>query len=150
MPIKRNEFLKPINREHHHGLLLCWIIKMGLKNKVGPERIKRYTDWFFKNHLLAHFEIEEKYIFPILGDEHEYIIKALIEHQRLKKLFESSEDVQRNLTLIQVELESHIRFEERILFNEIQMKATVEQLQQIQLNHSDSGFLDDLTDPFWL
>ena len=150
MPIKRNEFLKPISREHHHGLLLCWIIKTGLKNKVGLERIKRYTDWFFKNHLLAHFDIEEKYIFPILGDEHEYIIKALIEHRRLKQFFESSEELHRNLTLIQVELENHIRFEERILFNEIQLRATIEQLQQIKTSHSDSGFLDDLTDPFWL
>ena len=42
MPIKRSEFLKPISREHHHGLLLCWKIRAGLKKGIEPERIKLY------------------------------------------------------------------------------------------------------------
>jgi len=46
-------------------------------------------------------------------------------------------------------LVNHIRFEERILFGEIQKIATVEQLQSIEFNHSDEKFVDNLTDPFW-
>ena len=61
-PIKRNEFLKAISREHHHGLLLSWKIRAGIKKEVEPFRIKKYLDWFYTEHLLPHFEIEEKHI----------------------------------------------------------------------------------------
>jgi hypothetical protein len=51
--------------------------------------------------------------------------------------------------LISEELIDHIRFEERILFGEIQKIATAEQLLSIEFNHSDEKFVDNLTDPFW-
>tara|TARA_R110002033_G_scaffold108374_1_gene154678 strand:- start:90 stop:542 length:453 start_codon:yes stop_codon:yes gene_type:complete len=149
MPIKRNEFLKSISREHHHGLLICWKIRMGLKKNIEPERIKSYTDWFWETHLKPHFEIEEKYIFPILNNENELVIKALAEHRRLNLLFESTTEHLKNLSLIGEELERHIRFEERILFNIIQNIATTEQLQLVKQYHSDVPFVDDLTDSFW-
>jgi iron-sulfur cluster repair protein YtfE (RIC family) len=150
MPVKRDEFLQSLSREHHHGLLLCWKIRNGLKNKIEPDRIKRYTDWFWETHLKSHFEIEEKYIFPILDDENELVLKALAEHRSLNRLFKSTTELLKNLSLIAEELESHIRFEERILFNEIQSNATTAQLELVKLYHSDVPFADDLTDPFWL
>jgi len=99
--------------------------------------------------LIPHFELEEQYVFPILGNENELIIKAVSEHERLKQLFESNTEISKNISLIEEELESHIRFEERILFGEIQKIATAEQLQSIEINHSDEKFVDNLTDPFW-
>jgi hypothetical protein len=150
MPIKRNEFLRSVSREHHHSLLLCWKIRTGIKSKVNPERMKKYADWFFEHHLLPHFETEENFILPILGEGHELVKRTLTEHQRLKYLFSFFEEIPENLGLIEKELENHIRFEERMLFNEIQLIATDEQLQQIQLNHKDEKFTDNLTDPFWL
>jgi hypothetical protein len=148
-PIKRSEFLKPLSKEHHHGLLFCWKIRAGIKKNVEISRIKMYADWFYQNYLIPHFEVEEKYIFIILGSENELIKKAVSEHRRLKRLFESTTEIQKTLNLIEEELESHIRFEERILFGEIQKSATAEQLQSIQVNHSDEKFVDNLTDPFW-
>ena len=149
MPIKRNEFLKPISREHHHGLLLCWKIRTGLKKNVAPERIKKYVDWFFEQYLLPHFEIEELYIFPILGNEHESVKKALSEHRRLARLCNSKTDLLKNLNLIEEELESHIRFEERILFNEIQEVANKTQLEFIKESHSENYFVENTNDSFW-
>lgn len=149
MPIKREEFLKAISREHHHGLLLCWKIKTGLKKHIDPIRIKRYVDWYYTTHLLPHFEVEEKYVYPILGAEHELYKRAYTEHKRLKSLFESNADVIETLASIEKELDDHIRFEERIMFNEIQAKATNEQLQNIIKSHSEDKFSDNLSDPFW-
>ena len=149
MPIKRNEFLKPISREHHHGLLLCWKIRNGLKKNVATERIKKYVDWFFEHHLVPHFEIEENYIFPILGNEHELVKKALSEHRRLTRLYNSQTEVLKNLNLFEEELEAHIRFEERILFNEIQAVASEAQLELIKESHNESNFVDNTNDPFW-
>lgn len=148
-PIKRSEFLKPLSIEHHHGLLFCWKMRAGIKKDVEVSRIKKYADWFYQNYLIPHFEVEEKYVFTILGNENELIKKAVSEHRRLKQLFESTTEFQKNIGLIEEELESHIRFEERILFGEIQKSATVEQLLSIEFNHSDEKFVDNLTDPFW-
>jgi iron-sulfur cluster repair protein YtfE (RIC family) len=148
-PIKRSEFLKPLSREHHHGLLFCWKIRAGIKKNVEVSRIKKYADWFYENYLIPHFEVEEKYVFPILGNENEFIKKAVSEHRSLKRLFESTTEFQKNIGLISEELIDHIRFEERILFGEIQKIATAEQLLSIEFNHSDEKFVDNLTDPFW-
>ncbi len=148
-PIKRSEFLKPLSREHHHGLLFCWKITAGIKKDVEVSRIKKYADWFYENYLIPHFEVEEKYVFTILGNENELIKKAVSEHRSLKRLFESTTDFQKNIGLISEELIAHIRFEERILFGEIQKIATAEQLLSIEFNHSDEKFVDNLTDPFW-
>lgn len=149
-PIKRNENLKAISREHHHGLLLSWKIRAGFKKEVDPTRIKKYMDWFYTEHLVPHFEIEEKHIFPILGNEHELVKKALAEHRRLMRLFESENDIVKNIHLIEEELEAHIRFEERVLFNEIQEVATDEQLEQVQIHHTEEKFVDNTEDAFWL
>lgn len=149
MPIKRNEYLKAISREHHHGLLLCWKIRAGIKNKIEPARIKKYVNWFYANHIIDHFEVEEKYIFSILDDDHKLVKKAITEHRRLKRLFEAKVASIKNLTLLEEELESHIRFEERVLFNEIQAIATEEQLKLIALHHNEEKFSDNTLDPFW-
>jgi hemerythrin superfamily protein len=149
-PIKRSAYIQPFSRDHHHGLLLCWKIKTGLINKIVADRIKAYADWFYITHLLPHFDAEEKYIFPILGAGNELIKKALLEHARIKKLFEASDHIPQNLAHIVKELDHHIRFEERVLFNEIQACATPEQLESISHFHSEDKFIDNLTDPFWM
>lgn len=150
MPIKRNENLKAISREHHHGLLLSWKIRNGIKKEVTPERIKKYVDWFYITHLLPHFELEEKYVFTILGNENELVKKALTEHRRLVRLFESETADMKILIQIEEELESHIRFEERVLFNEIQAVASEEQLELISEIHTEEKFEDNVSDQFWL
>lgn len=149
-PIKRDKKLQPLSREHHHSLLLCWKIRKGFNKEVEPERIKKYTDWFFARHILPHFEIEEVYMFPVLGTEHEMVKKALAEHRRLRRLYKKKTQVVRSLNQIEEELERHIRFEERELFNEIQRVATPEQLEYIAENHVEEDFQDNEEDQFWL
>jgi hypothetical protein len=149
IPIKRSEALKPLSHEHHQGLLLCWKIKAGIKKNIEAARIKKYADWFYHCHLLPHFEIEEEFVFTILESENELVKKAIAEHRRITELFDNTAAISANLQLIAEALENHIRFEERILFNEIQKIATAEQLQFIKLNHPDEKFADNISDMFW-
>lgn len=148
-PIKRTKALQPLSRDHHHGLLLCWKIRQGIKLNVEPERIKKYLDWFWMSYLKPHFEIEEQFVFPILGNENKLVKQVLAEHRKLKRLFENKEDLRKSISLIEEELEKHIRFEERVLFNEIQYAANNEQLLQIELDCSDKSFYENLSDLFW-
>lgn len=148
-PIKRNKALLQVSRDHHHGLLLCWKIRTGFSKGVEVSRIKRYTDWFFETHLVPHFNLEEKYIFPILGDKDELVKRALTEHRRLIRLFCNDREIEKSLSLIEEELEQHIRFEERVLFNEIQKVATKAQLKLIAELHYNEKFKDNTNDEFW-
>ncbi|MBK8966936.1 MAG: hemerythrin domain-containing protein [Saprospiraceae bacterium] len=148
-PIKRQAALRPLSREHHHGLLLCWKIKTGLKNQVEPERIKRYADWFFEQHLTAHFDIEERQLFPILGAGNALVQQAVFEHRRIEELFRSTTDLPVILELIALELDHHIRFEERVLFNEIQQVASDEQLRLLEEIHREVPDSDHWNDKFW-
>lgn len=148
-PIKRHTALKPLSREHHHGLLLCWKIRTGIKKEREVLRIWSYVNWFHDNYLAQHFEAEENYIYPILGNENELVKKAVSEHQKIRHLIQAETQSYKNLNLIAEILENHIRFEERSLFNEIQAIATKEQLQQINRQHTEAKFIDNLNDPFW-
>ena len=147
-PIKRHPALKQFSRDHHFGLLLCWKIREGFRRNVEPERMKKYTDWFFESYLKPHFESEEKLMFPILPDDNKQKKRAIAEHRKLERLFNDHEDINRALSLIEEELDQHIRFEERVLFAEIQKAATEEQLQKIEELHQDP-VLDDWEDEFW-
>lgn len=147
-PIKRHKSLQPLSREHHFGLLLCWKIRTGLKRNIEPLRIKKYTDWFWKTHLIFHFEAEEKYIFSILPHGDTMVKRAITEHRKLRRLFENENEVEKSLHAIEEELEKHIRFEERILFNKVQKIATEEQLKLIDEHHKHE-FSDDWDDAFW-
>lgn len=149
MAIKRHISLQEYSRDHHQALLLCWKIKVGLQKSISIDRIKTYTDWFYKNHILEHFEMEEKHMFPVLSSDHELIIRVLEEHKTLLELFTNTDDVEDSLKRLHVALKDHIRFEERILFNEIQDAATKEQLEIIEKYHSKEQFEDNLNDVFW-
>ncbi|HNP18781.1 MAG TPA: hemerythrin domain-containing protein [Fulvivirga sp.] len=149
MPIKRHKDLQPISRDHHHALLLSWKIRQGFSRQIDPARMKKYSDWFYENHLKPHFEIEEKYLFPIMEENNELVKKALSEHRRIIKLITADSDFERTLSLLEEELENHIRFEERILFKEIQERATPEQMKTISRVHKDEAFVENTEDEFW-
>ncbi len=125
-PLKRAPSLVPLSRDHHHALLLCWKIRTAFRKEVAVGRIKKYTDWFYQNHIQPHFKVEEEYIYSVLGMDDELIKQAMAEHRRLKRLFEDTTDIEKSLSLIEEELEKHIRFEERILFQKVQLVATKE------------------------
>ena len=148
-PIKRDKNIQPLSRDHHHTLLLCWKIRKGFSKGIEVERIKIYSDWLFENHVLPHFELEEEYLFPVLDGNHVMVKKALAEHRRLERLFREKEKITNALSLIEEELELHVRFEERELFNEIQKQASPDQLKIISKVHKDERFQDNTADEFW-
>lgn len=151
-PLKRHEALKPLSRDHHHGLLLCWKIREGRKKDIDPERIKAYTDYFYCSQLIPHFDFEEKEVFPLLGEQHPMIQRAVTDHKRLSSLFRDEKNVERSLKTIEKELENHIRFEERVLFHEIQQKASEGDLQKIDKKEQEilTPDPDEWDDKFWI
>ncbi|SDD54656.1 Hemerythrin HHE cation binding domain-containing protein [Algoriphagus faecimaris] len=149
-PLKRHPSLHHLSHDHHQGLLLCWKIRQGFKLTIEASRIQTYCEWFWKNHLTPHFEEEEEVIFPILEADHPLIKQAISEHKKLRRLFNTWENPEKTLGQIEEVLEKHIRFEERILFPEIQEKATAKQLEIIAGHAKKEKFIENNTDPFWI
>lgn len=147
--MKRSEELKAFSREHHHGLLLSWKIRTGISKGVSFDRMKKYTDWFFITYIQPHFREEEKYVFPILGDDHPMVKKALSQRRRLEKLFLGDKKPEIALSLGEERLEKYIRYEERVLFKKIQEVATEKQMQYIQKMHKHQEFEENTADEFW-
>lgn len=149
-PLKRIKELQPLSHDHHHGLQLCWKIKTAFSKNIDLKRIKNYINWFYKTHLKSHFELEEKFVFPVLGSANEFVEQALSDHYKLTKLFTEENDLEQTFKNIAELLEQHIRFEERTLFPEIQKIASASQLADISKFHSDENFIENNTDVFWL
>ena len=149
-PLKRHPALHHLSHDHHHGLLLCWKIRQGFKLQVQTDRMKTYCEWFWNHHLESHFREEEEFVFPIIPADNPLIKQALSEHRSLKNLFTNWENPETNLREIEVELERHIRFEERTLFPLIQEKASEEQLKTIEEHGSQEKFAENDSDTFWL
>jgi len=139
--------MQPYSKDHHHGLLLGWKLRTGLKKGVAIDRMDNYAQWFYTNHLVPHFELEEKYLFPILGFDHKLVARAIDEHCRIRLIMQQNASEEKLTTLSDL-LESHIRFEERELFGQIQAAATDEQLDLIKSVHGDEKFVEH-SDEFW-
>ncbi|QAA81250.1 hemerythrin domain-containing protein [Aequorivita sp. H23M31] len=148
-PIKRHTALQPLSRQHHFGLLFSWKIRKGFNKNIDPQRMMKFATWFYKNEIKPHFSDEEKYLFPIMEPGNELVERALKEHRRIKRLFLDTTDPERTLHRLEEELDAHIRFEERILFNEIQKVATEEQLRKVEEIHEETEQVKEYSDPFW-
>lgn len=148
--MKRHTNLQPLSRDHHNGLMFCYRINKGLDNNIDEMRLKKYADWFYKNHIQEHFRVEEDLIFPLLGSDNKLIKTALEQHQSILELFTTTTNLSEVLKSLGLQLEEHIRFEERILFNEIQLQASEQQLKAIHIEELETSCSVGWEDEFWI
>jgi len=156
-PIKRNEHIISLSREHHFSLLFGWKIKNGLKLNINPHRICKYVLYFWENNLSIHFNQEEETLFAVHNDD--LVTKALVEHEIMRseikalKNPEDEEEMAKHLTRLADMVTAHVRFEERDLFPHLEKILSPEQMKKIghELNEMQAEPLrDDYEDEFWL
>lgn len=147
--LKRLPALQPLSREHHHALLLCWRIKLGLTRKVEIARINDYVWHFWQGYLQAHFRLEETQVFPELGNEHPMVQRAVKEHKQIESLFTNGMRTETDFELLETMLERHIRFEERVLFPEMQLILLPDALDRIAAANRHTEIVNDWPDKFW-
>lgn len=142
--------LNEVSDEHYEIILFGKKMAQGLRDGIETKRLKAYADWFFKNYLLPHINLEEEHVFPILGDNVR-VKRALANHRRLLRLFNDEEDVYISMNRIEEEIGRFIRFEERVLLPQIIEKATEADLVEIK-KHQESlknWSEKDYKDKFW-
>jgi iron-sulfur cluster repair protein YtfE (RIC family) len=142
---RRHESLIPLSREHHYGLLVCLRIHRGIENRqAGVDWLSKRAEkviGFFEGDLKTHFEVEEKIVFPAMGEIEEAgpVIDELIrEHRDISGLVEQlrrSQGLRLSLILRKFAdlLEIHIRKEERVLFPCYEQSISPKKARQVQI-----------------
>lgn len=154
MPIKRDENIAPLSREHHGALLFSWKIRQGLKVGISAERIVRFIDWFWQEQLHPHHLKEEKYIFHPADDP--LVQRAVSEHQQIQDdiaaLVEAKEFSDDMFHAIANLVERHVRFEERVLFPHLEKIIPEDELIRIGaiLHEEEHDINDNYSDEFWV
>lgn len=152
-PIKRNENLVKLSKDHHVGLLFCWKLRQGVKYHIETDRMIKYVKYFWAHHFSGHFKEEEEILFAPIKDKE--VQKAMADHQKIKifvdKISVSGMENEGDVLLEFADtVDEHIRFEERVLFPHLQEKLSVKQIKKIggQLVHAP--FTDEYEDEFWV
>lgn len=153
-PIKRHPALVAFSKDHHFGLLLVWKIRQGFSGNVNPDLIRNYVVYFYNEDLQHHFKEEEDLLFSLLptGSSTK---KAIEDHTEIRQMIsELSKDsfLPDDLKKFADKLEEHIRFEERVLFNQYQSELSSDQLDELgkaELNERRDIDLD-WKDHFWI
>lgn len=135
-------------------MLLVWKIRQGLQKAISTERISNYVLFFFKEDLAQHFKEEEQLLFSKLPADDKLRRKAEKDHQVIYNLV-STIDQKKNdsflLSQLADELEQHIRFEERELFNHLQNSISEIELELIagRMSNNSKEIEEKWTDAFW-
>lgn len=141
-PLKRHQAIVSFSRDHHFGLLLVWKIRQGLNKAVTAERISNYVLFFFKEDIEKHFREEEQLLFCILPVDDVLRKQGEADHQTIYRLIAAIEEKKDDTTLLSQladELEKHIRFEERELFNHLQNNSRADDLEAIANRSSNNS-----------
>ena len=124
--MKRHDNLQPLSRQHHHELLACLLLKKGIQKKADLATMQTFTRQFWNDDLSPHVRAEESTLIPLLmatPSLKHYAAVLHNDHELIETIFERSQDgylSYRMLELFADTLEEHIRFEERVVFNEMQ------------------------------
>src|SRR5688572_22251074 len=153
-PIKRHPAIVSFSRDHHFGLLLVWKIRQGLVKDVSPARISQYIIYCFKEDLEKHFREEENFLFCKLPEDDSMRKEAEADHQTIRNLVAAIVQNNNKVDLLRQfaeELEKHIRFEERSLFNHLQDTLGEKELIEIEqrLSNDNKDVDAKWLDTFW-
>ena len=141
--MKRHPSLIPLSQDHQKGLLLAQLLKKNAPEYKGlpkdPIGKMNYAKEVYNNELDQHFKEEEEFVFPYLkgrsNEIDELVSEILSEHKILKKSILSLKEgisLIDKMDKIGYLLESHIRKEERDLFEKIPQVLSDGELELIK------------------
>lgn len=134
----RDPALIPLSRQHQHALALCVRIERGPRSTT-----KQIQEWqqeiasLFEQEIRFHFDAEERVLFPAAErfSELRSLVRELRrEHERLRAAVVTAADQtmsSADLTAFASLLSSHIRREERELFEGMQKLFSSEELHRL-------------------
>ena len=134
----RDKNLVPLSRQHQHALALC--VRISRARLATPAELRAWQSEIaqhFEQEIRYHFDAEEKHLFPsacAFPDLRALVDELLAEHTQLRAYFSRAADCtldSQELRTFAETLSSHIRKEERQLFEGMQEKIGPDALAKI-------------------
>jgi iron-sulfur cluster repair protein YtfE (RIC family) len=135
--MKRSEALRALSHQHHQGLFAALQLKRAGRETAGEAR-QVFLD-FYEREGSRHFRAEEELVLPAFARhsavDDPAIVRVLTEHVDLRgrwqELQRSADPDPAALRALGERLESHIRFEERVLFPMIEQALPADELERL-------------------
>lgn len=134
----RDKNLVPLSRQHQHALALCVRLDRALQtDDVDPEPWSEEIRQIFALEVATHFAAEEKVVFPAAAafpGLHPLVQELRAEHVSLRNLFTRAISETLDVDSLQSfvdQLSSHIRKEERQLFEGMQQVMTADEFSRV-------------------
>jgi len=150
--MKRAVALQPLSHQHHNSLMACLLISKGISKRANPDIISDFITRLYREDLQPHFKKEEEFVFPVLKSN---AMKTLLqrEHDTISILAQRINNVH-DYALMETFyklLEQHVRFEERVVFNNVQEQAGEDVLHKMEegLKDSVARKCSDYPHKFW-
>jgi hemerythrin-like domain-containing protein len=137
--MKRDPALIGLSHDHHHALSRARKLRRAASaDSAGALGEARAFLAFFEGETARHFELEEQFVFPLLGAAHPDVQRALDDHRTIRTLVaalaaetENGAVTPEHLVQLASLLEVHVRFEERELFAEVQRRTDPAVLERV-------------------
>ncbi len=133
--VKRHPALIPLSHDHHDALVVARGLILGRHTAPRSDwphgrraQVDRVTA-FFNETLRPHFEAEERWVYPVaatyLSDGAAMVAALVEEHQQMRAQVhdldtDPTSALEQRLPAFGTLLESHVRTEERVLFEAMQ------------------------------
>ena len=135
--MKRSEALRALSHQHHQGLFAALQLRRAGR-ETAVEARQHFLD-FFEREGARHFRAEEEVLLPAFarhaGIDDAAIVRVLTDHVDLRgrgqDLERSADPDPATLRELGERLESHIRFEERVLFPMIEEALPGDELERL-------------------
>jgi hemerythrin-like domain-containing protein len=134
----RDKNLIPLSHQHQHALALCVRLDRAIQaGEVDLEAWQAEIQQIFEQEITFHFSAEEKELFPVAArfPELQPLVQELLTgHALLRNLFSRAGARTLHLAGLQTlveKLASHIRKEERELFEQMQKLMKPEELSAV-------------------
>lgn len=133
--LKRVPELRDLSDDHHTALVLARRCRQaaGPDAAISVEEAWQQLTQAFASHLEPHFRIEEKHLLPALEALGETDLAARIrgDHASLRDLAGAGSPSRARLERFGSQLEAHVRFEERRVFESTQHRLPAASLRAI-------------------
>ena len=150
------ESLQPLSRQHKSALMACLLIRKGISKQAKVEDMVSFLQQCWIQEILPHFEQEEALLIPLLKKYPKgkiYADTILRDHElfRIGMIHLQQDHLQERLLQdLAEQLEHHIRFEERIVFQEMQNFIPPAELEQLILKeHDQPSICNNYPQRFW-
>jgi hypothetical protein len=141
--LKRHPALVPLSRDHHFALIQAFAMRRVAESAFhggpGPVTVAESYLSYYNDQLVGHMADEEQCLLPPSANVRpEHAARLVADHDDLRErtallrqALEDGLDLRAMLLELGERLYDHVRFEERELFEELQVRMTGEQLDGI-------------------